>query len=269
MGFLSSESQLNFHIPCSRLVDEGSLPPAFTRLSQHSAFSPYSSISDSAFSCFCGGGFPLYFLAVVLISENTYYLRNLRQPISQEISPNPFEKPLMQLQAPELVFQHASAVVCPPQSPSRLPPTPLSCGLGYSSAELSAVPKSLSEPHFPAVLWGMQNSWENPLESSVLGPPTGSSFLSLLPCFSIRRTGPSLFHVCYLGLVFSFFFFSSAWCVWHQGITCYLPVSPSPGVGYLISPHLVGIAGSVEQGGFVKFPDTFRGRNLPLFCAPL
>lgn len=136
--------------------------------------------------------------------------------------------------------------MCPPQSPSRLPPAPLSCGLSYSSAELSALPKSLSEPHFPAVLWGMKNSWENPLESSVLGPPTGSSFLALLPCFSIRRTEPSLFHVCYLGLLFSFLFFFFFLC-----LLCLAPgyhlLSPCLSIPWCLLPDLPAPHGCCRQ----------------------
>lgn len=155
MRFLSSKSQLNFHVSHSRLCYERSLPLPFIWLSHHSVLSPYSSISDSAFSSFHGGGFPLYFLAVVLISENTYYLRNLRQLISWDISPHLFEKPLMQLQTAEWVFQCGSAITCAPQPASRIPPTPLNCSLNRSSAKLSVMPKncSFSKPNFPAVLW--------------------------------------------------------------------------------------------------------------------
>lgn len=154
MVFLSSKSQLNFHIPHSSLFYERSLPLTFIWFSHHSAFSPCSSIPGSAFSSFHGGGFPLYFLAVVLISENTYYLHNLRQPISWDISPHPFEKLLMQLQTAELVFQCVSAITCAPQPGSRIPPAPLNCSLNHSSAKLSAMPKqcSFSKPNFPAVL---------------------------------------------------------------------------------------------------------------------
>lgn len=116
MGFLSSKHRLNFHIPRSRLFYKRSLSLQSIWLSHHSVFSPHSSIADSAFSSFQGGFFPLYFLAVVLISENTYYLRNLRQPIFWDISCHPFEKWLMQLQTVELVFQCVSAVI-PPHPP--------------------------------------------------------------------------------------------------------------------------------------------------------
>lgn len=117
-------------------------------------FSPCSSIPDSAFSSFHGGGFPLYFLALVLISENTYYLGNLRQPISWDISPHPFEKPLMQLEAAELVFQYVSAITCAPQPATLIPPAPFTCSLNHSSAAFSAMPEicSLSKANFPAVL---------------------------------------------------------------------------------------------------------------------
>lgn len=157
MVFLSSKSQLNFHVPHSRLFYKRNLPLPFIWLSHHSVFSPYSSIPDSAFSNFHGGGFPLYFLAVVLISENTYYLRNLRQPISWDISPHPFEKPLMRLQTAKLVFQCVSAITRAPQPASHIPPAPLNCSLNHSSAKLSATPKkcSLSKPNFPAVRWRM------------------------------------------------------------------------------------------------------------------
>lgn len=152
MGFLSSKSQLNFHIPHSRLFYKRSLSLQFIWLSHHSVFSPHSSIADSAFSSFHGGGFPLYFLAVVLISENTYYLRNLRQPIFWDISSHLFEKLLRQLQTTELVFQSVSPLYHQPP-----PPPPRNCNLNHSSAKLPAMPKkySLSEPNFPAVLQGM------------------------------------------------------------------------------------------------------------------
>lgn len=100
-------------------------------------------------------------------------------------------------------------------------------------------------------------------------PQTGSSSLGLLPCFSIgraARTEPPVFHTCSFGGAVGFsVIFSSACPVWQRGITCHLHVSPSHGVSYLISVHLVDVLGSVEQGGFVKFPDTSQEQNFP--CA--
>lgn len=92
----------------------------------------------------------------------------------------------------------------------------------------------------------MKNSWENPLESSVLGPPTGSSFLALLPCFSIRRTEPSLFHVCYLGLLFSFLFFFFFLC-----LLCLAPgyhlLSPCLSIPWCLLPDLPAPHGCCRQ----------------------
>jgi len=156
VGFLSSKSQPDFHVPHSRLFYKRSLPLLFVWLSHHSVLSPYSSIPDSASSSFHGGGFPLYFLAVVLISENTYYLCNFRQPISWEISRYPFEKPLMQLQHSQFfsVFLPSHVLHNPPLTCQQ---PPLNCSLNHSSAKLSAMPKKcgLSKPIFPAVLWRM------------------------------------------------------------------------------------------------------------------
>lgn len=110
---------------------KGVFPPHLS-IFLNTLFSHCPNIPEFVSSSFHGRVFLPHFLAVELISKDIYYLHNLRQQISWDVSPQPFEKLLIQLQTAESLFQ------CVPHDLYSHPP--------HSSAGLSAMLRNTASP---------------------------------------------------------------------------------------------------------------------------